>query len=189
MSPSDTGDDFPLLRLHIGGRTRTPGWTSFDIAPGPDVDVVGDCRDLSRFEDDSVDEIYASHILEHLSYRNEIVPTLKEWRRVLLPGGELKISVPDFEVLCRLYVRPDLSPADRGEVLRMVFGGQMDEHDFHRAGLTFELMSVLLEMAGFTSIKRVERLGEFNDTSGMRLKDVPISLNMVARKPLPRSGL
>ena len=71
----------------------------------------------------------------------------------------------------------------------MVFGGQMDEHDFHRAGLTFELMSVLLEMAGFTGAKRVERLGDFNDTSKMTLKGVPISLNLTARKPLPRSGL
>ena len=52
--------------------------------------MVGDCRDLSRFEDDSIDEIYASHVLEHLSYRNEIVPALKEWRRVLLPGAVVK---------------------------------------------------------------------------------------------------
>lgn len=189
-SPSDdTTDDFPLVKLHIGGRIRTPGWTSFDIAPGLEVDMVGDCRDLSRFEDDSVDEIYASHILEHLSYRNEIVPALKEWRRVLLPGGLVKISVPDFETLCRLFVRPDLGPHERGEVIRMVFGGQMDEHDFHRAGLTFELMSVLLDMAGFTGTKRVQRLGDFNDTSDMTLKGVPISLNLTARKPLPQSGL
>jgi predicted SAM-dependent methyltransferase len=190
MSPSDDMfDEVPLVKLHIGGRTRTPGWTSFDIAPGPEVDLMGDCRDLSRFEDDSVDEIYASHILEHLSYRNEIVPALKEWYRVLLPGALVKISVPDFDVLCRLFVRPDLSPAERGEVLRMVFGGQMDEHDFHRAGLTFELLSMLLTMAGFAGIKRVGRLGDFDDTSRLELKGVPISLNITARKPLPPSGL
>lgn len=186
MSSSDQNEgDFPLLRLHIGGRTRHAGWTCYDISPGPEVDLVGDCRDLSRFEDDSVEEIYASHVLEHLSYRNEIVPALKEWRRVLLPGGLVKISVPDFEVLCRLFLRPDLTGADRGEVLRMTFGGQMDAHDYHRAGLTFELMSLFLDMAGFQGLKRVERLGDFDDTSRMRLVGVPISLNLTARKPLP----
>ena len=195
MSPSedtssdDSGEYLPLVKLHLGGRIRMPGWTSFDIAPGPGVDVVGDCRDLSHFADETADLVYASHILEHLSYGTEIVPALKEWRRVLLPGGTLKVSVPDFETLCRLFVRPDLNRDERNGVMRMVFGGQVDAHDYHRAGLDFEILSAALEMAGFTGIKRVARLGEFDDTSNLSFKGVPISLNVTAWKPLPPSSL
>ena len=43
--------------------------------------------------------------------------------------------------------------------MRIVFGGQMDEHDFHRVGLTHEFLSQLLAQAGFA---RVERAGEFD---------------------------
>ena len=49
-----------LLRLHIGGRTPRAGWKILDVNPGPHVDFVGNCRDLSRFADGSVAEVYAS---------------------------------------------------------------------------------------------------------------------------------
>jgi predicted SAM-dependent methyltransferase len=49
--------------------------------------------------------IYASHLLEHLPHRSKVGNALREWRRVLRPGGEIMISVSDFEVLCRLFLR------------------------------------------------------------------------------------
>jgi predicted SAM-dependent methyltransferase len=47
-------------------------------------------RSVSRFPDQSIRKIYASHVLEHLSYSREVVPCLKEWCRVLHSEGSGK---------------------------------------------------------------------------------------------------
>lgn len=58
-----------------------------------DADIDGDVRDLSLFSDNSLDYIFSSHVLEHI--KEEDVPTvLKEWARVLKPGGHLMLYVP-----------------------------------------------------------------------------------------------
>ena len=101
------------LRLHIGGRERREGWTVFNIEPGPHVDHVGDCRDLSQFVDGSVAEIYASHVFEHLGYFEELPQALAECFRVLSDDGCLRISVPNLEILCRLFLRPELGAEQR----------------------------------------------------------------------------
>ena len=94
--------DVPL-RLHIGGETAKEGWTILNVQPGPHVDTLGDCRDLSAYSDGAVTEIYASHVFEHLGYLDDLPQALKECHRVLAAGGTLRISVPDFETLCRLF--------------------------------------------------------------------------------------
>ena len=60
------------MKLHIGGKEIEEGWSILNIQPGHGVDFVGPCNDLSEFKDCSVDEIYASHVYEHLSHRGEI---------------------------------------------------------------------------------------------------------------------
>ena len=60
-------------KLHIGGKEKKEGWEIFNIFPDKDVDHVGNANDLSRFEDNSFSNIYASHILEHFDYNKEIV--------------------------------------------------------------------------------------------------------------------
>ena len=49
-------------------------------------------------------EIYASHVLEYMGFKHEMPAALTEFHRVLLPGGGLRIGVPDLAVLCALYV-------------------------------------------------------------------------------------
>jgi len=171
------------LKLHIGSRERTEGWKTLDAEPGPDVDFVGDCSDLSRFADGSVETIYASHVLEHVPYQTRLLATLKEWHRVLVPGGAVMISVPDLEILCRLFLYPQLDMDKRFFVMRMMFGGQIDRHDFHCVGLTMEFLDNYLRQAGFTDIARIKNFGLFADTSAMMFGGVPISLNVAARKP------
>ena len=63
------------MKLHIGTRKRAEGWKTLDITPGPEVDFVGDCRNLSQFSDGSIDTIYASHVLEHIPYNFELMKT------------------------------------------------------------------------------------------------------------------
>jgi predicted SAM-dependent methyltransferase len=170
-------------RLHIGGHARTPGWEVLDANPGPSVDHVGNAADLSRFGENSFEQIYASHVLEHFAYLRRLVPALIEWRRVLSPAGTLCVSVPDLDVLAGLFVDRDrLTVEERFLVMRMMFGGQSDDYDYHLAGLNEEFLTSYLTAAGFTGIRRVENFGLFDDTSLLELKGTPISLNMIAVK-------
>ena len=173
------------MRLHIGGgvgQHSVPGWKVLDIQPGPAVDFIGDCSDLGQFADASIDEIYASHVLEHLGYLEELPRALAEFRRVLKTGGNAKISVPDFDTLCRLFVEPGLKLDDRILVMRMAFGGQTDPFDFHYVGLSEDILLSLLKDAGFSRSQRVEEFGLFADTSSYRFGGRLISLNLIAYK-------
>jgi predicted SAM-dependent methyltransferase len=171
-------------RLHIGGQVRTPGWEVLDANAGPSVDHVSNASDLHIFEDNSFDQIYASHVVEHFDYQNQLIESLKEWCRVLTPAGILCVSVPDLDVLARLFVdRTLLSAQDRFLVMRMIFGGHIDKYDYHLVGLNEEFLTGYLQAAGFTDMRRIKDFGLFHDTSSMRLKEIPISLNMVAVKP------
>jgi predicted O-linked N-acetylglucosamine transferase (SPINDLY family)/predicted SAM-dependent methyltransferase len=170
------------LRLHIGGTEKKEGWKILNIQPGPNVDFVGDCSDLGQFADASVDELYASHVLEHLGHQSELARALQGFHRILKPGGKAMISVPDFEILCRLFLDPRATTLDRFHVMRFVFGGQMDEHDFHRVGLTHEFLLQLLLQAGFSRVERASEFGLFQDTSATEYLNQKISLNVVAYK-------
>jgi predicted O-linked N-acetylglucosamine transferase (SPINDLY family)/predicted SAM-dependent methyltransferase len=170
------------LRLHIGGRERKEGWQILNIQAGPDVDFVGNCTDLGQFADGSVQEVYASHVLEHLGYKEQLPHALSELCRVLGSGGRAMISVPDFEILCRLFLDPRAKMMDRYTVMRMAFGGQMDEHDFHYVGLNYEILSKYLFDAGFSRVERVKKLGLFHDDSRTEFLGEAISLNVVAYK-------
>jgi len=81
------------LRLDLGcDRMQIAGFVGVDFNPDVHPDVVADVQELP-FTDNSADEIYASHVLEHLPYGNT---ALQEWLRVLKPGGMLTVVVPDI---------------------------------------------------------------------------------------------
>lgn len=171
------------LKLLIGSRTRYPGWKTLDLVAGPDVDYVGDCQNLAPFQPNSIDAIYASHVLEHVAYP-QLPATLKEWHRVLAPGGMLMVAVPDMNILAQLFVKPEMKGADKVLVMRMMFGGQLDATDFHCIGFDLEILGVHLHMAGFEGIRRVPNFGLFQDTSNQDFHGIPISLNVEARKKM-----
>lgn len=170
------------IRLHIGGKDPHPDWKILDIQPREYVDYVGNAMDLSQFEDNSVEAIYASHVLEHFDYVRELPVVLKEWHRVLHFGGQLMISVPDLPTLCHLYMEEGASAEQRFSIMRMMFGEQTDEHDYHKVGLSWEYLFMLLTQAGFRIIRKVDRFGLFNDCSEMVVFGKPVSLNIIATK-------
>lgn len=173
------------IRLHIGGKQRHPDWKILDIESRPEVDYLADAADLSQFADESVSVIYASHVLEHFHYalNRELLNTLAEWFRVLVPGGQVMISVPNLQVLCWLYCNPNLIVDERFHLMRMMFGGQVNEFDVHRVGFDPEILAFYLQQVGFTECEVVSEFGLFDDCSSLRVLDTLISLNMVARKP------
>lgn len=170
-----------LQRLHIGGKQVRSGWQIFNAVAAEGVDHLGDVRDLSRFDDGQFVEIYASHVLEHLS-QQEILPVLQGIARILATGGRLMVSVPDLDTLCRLFISPQLGANERFHVMRMLFGGQTDTYDFHHIGLNQEFMHHYLAAAGFSTVSRVESFGLFDDTSEFKPYGVAISLNLLAVK-------
>ena len=168
------------LLLHIGGKEPKEGWTILNAQPGEHVDIVGTCQDMSRFEDASVDAIYMSHTLEHLDYAHELIPALKGFFRVLKPGAKLMISVPNMDVLCRLIIHEQTDTQLRYQLMRMLFGGQVDEWDYHKTGFTPDLLAAFLGQAGFEDVEQVASFGLFQDASELQVGGVPISLNVVA---------
>lgn len=172
------------MKLHIGGQQAHPDWKIFDIEKRPEVDFVGDAGDLGQFEDDSIDAIYSSHVLEHFhhSIYNEMVFTLAEWHRVLKKGGELLISVPDLQALCWLYSGPHIDTLSRIDLMRIIFGGQSNQYDVHKAGFDFGILSLYLAEVGFESCHRVSEFNLFHDNSSYYILNTPISLNVIATK-------
>ena len=171
-------------QLHIGGKIRSPQWEVFNAVAADYVDHLGNAKDLSRFADDTFETVYASHVLEHFDYNGEIQAVLKEWYRVIAPYGKLLISVPDLDKLASLLVNKKLTTAERFHVMKMIFGGHVDEYDYHKVGLTYDFLEPLLHEAGFVSVAKVSTLDFFHDTSSLMYRGVPISINVIAVKDL-----
>lgn len=170
-----------LLKLHVGGRIARDGWKILDAESRPEVDYLGSVQDLSSFADESCSDVYCSHVLEHVG-QTEILETLNGLHRILAPGGRLYLSVPDLDILVWLFSKPDASKAEKFHVMRMMFGGQLDEYDFHRIGLNYDFLTDYLLDVGFSSIEHVETLGMFEDGSGDRKLGHLVSLNLIATK-------
>ena len=170
------------MKLHIGGKEKKEGWSILNIQKKEGVDYLGDISDLSQFEDNSIEEIYASHVVEHVNQKN-IKKTLAGIHRVLKDSGKFYVSVPDLDVLCRIFIAKDAPIKVKYHVMRMMFGGQTDEYDFHYFGWNFEFLEEYLTIAGFKKIEKVKSFSLFNDTSNFApYSGVPISLNVIAYK-------
>ncbi len=170
-----------LMKLHIGGEEAKEGWKILNIQNKPHVDFIGNVSDLSQFGDQTIDEIYASHVIEHVPEKM-VLQTLKGIHRVLKSRGKFYVSVPDLDILCQMFMHPAAKPAVKWQVMRIMFGGQLDAHDYHYVGWNQVFMWDFLKLAGFSSAERVESFGMFNDTSEYKPYGFPISLNVIATK-------
>ena len=169
------------MKLHIGGEKVKEGWKILNISQKPGVDFIGDISDLGMFEENSASDVYASHVFEHIP-QAKALDTLKQIKRILKPGGKFYVSVPDLDVLCHTFINPIASPDLKFHVMRMMFGGQVDAHDFHYFGWNQLFLFDFLRQDGFTSANRVESFGIFDDTSDYQPYGFPISLNVIATK-------
>jgi len=145
------------MKLHLGcGKRNIPGFVNVDLADFPHIDHRTSVADLSRFDDGSVELIYASHVFEYFD-REQAPTVLAEWHRVLAPGGVLRLAVPDFPALVSVY-------EETGDVLkitgplygRMAVDGDGESVIYHRTVYDFDSLSTVLETAGFKSVKRYD---------------------------------
>ena len=91
------------MQIHLGCWHRhIPGFVHVDLCDMPHVDYKANIGDLSMFGDGSASLIYSSHSLEYFD-RAQAKDVLSEWYRVLAPRGILRVAVPDFDALVKVY--------------------------------------------------------------------------------------
>lgn len=157
------------MKLNIGaGKTSLEGYEPWDLAQGRPAFPL----DLP---DNSVESIYASHILEHFGHRLTVA-VLKEWFRVLKPGGDLRVAVPDFEQIVRRFLQCEQGPWEA-----YILGGQVDDNDQHRAIFNRQKLEQALTVAGFEDIRTWK--STIPDCASL-----DISLNLAGTKPLPKQA-
>lgn len=178
------------MKLHLGcGNRYIPGFVHIDAVDFPHVDHVASIDNLSFIPDNSVDLIYNCHVLEHFK-RRDVGRVLQEWKRVLKPGGTLRISVPDFSKLCEVYQRD--GQIDR--VIGALFGRQDYLYNIHYNVFDFASLSRDLEQAGLVNVRRYDwRETEHANVDDYSQAYIPhmdkehgvlISLNVECDKPI-----
>jgi hypothetical protein len=89
-----SGSSALKLDLGCGTTKRGPDYLGVDALDGPAVDIVGDVNEVLRaLGEESVAEVYSSHLFEHIDDLDSLVIELE---RVLVVGGRLHARVPHF---------------------------------------------------------------------------------------------
>ena len=138
-----------VLEIGAGGRVRSLesiggkiDLTVLDARMDEFTDVVHAITTTNTlpFDDETFDAVYNSHILEHLPYFYE-KPILKDWVRVIKPGGTLHTVVPAWEWVAKQVLMP---PEKRSRFLKnMAMAGQQNEWDFHFNMFTMDMLETL----------------------------------------------
>lgn len=171
------------LRLNLGcGDKILKGYVNVDVVAaraGKKPDVICDLHDLSTFESNSADEILSVHVVEHF-WRWEIRDVLREWVRVLKPGGRMIVECPNLLSACHTFIQDpqQFSGEDKhGQRTMWVFYGDPAWKDplmIHRWGYTPASLAELLQEVGLTDIHQ--------EPAQFKLRE-PRDMRLVASKP------
>lgn len=184
------------MKLHLGCWHRyIPNFVHVDYCDMPHIDHKSTINDLSFLEDNQAELIYCSHALEYFD-RIEAEKTLKEWYRVLAPGGVLRLAVPNFPKLVEVYQQS----GDLNRVLGPLYGRmviQTEEGEktlYHKTTYDEASLMQLFIDCGFESPQwwdwRTTEHANIDDHSQayfphmQKETGILISLNMQASKPL-----
>jgi SAM-dependent methyltransferase len=146
-----------IRRLHWGCGPITPyGWVNSDIQPGPGVDIVADIRAGLPLADDSFDYIVSIHTLPEIPYC-DLDRALGELRRVLRPGGVLRLSLPDLDKAIRAYLDKDIDYfLISDDVVQSIAGKmivQLSWYGRSRCMFTVDFITEMLARNGYKSIQ------------------------------------
>ncbi len=145
------------VRLNLGcGEKPLDNYINVDIRPVPGVDIVADARSLP-YEPGSVDEIASSHLIEHFREHQLRTQILPYWKRLLKPGGYIRIICPNWEVIVEYLNQGRISWE---EFKYLTFGAQDYIGDDHFAMYTPKTLRNLLIESGFHQVEilAVDRL-------------------------------
>jgi predicted SAM-dependent methyltransferase len=147
-----------LRRLNWGCGPVTPrGWINSDRKAAAGVDLACDIRTGLPLPDDGLDYVVSIHALQDLAYP-DLVPALRELRRVLRPGGVLRLGLPDLDQAIEAYRRHDrgyfLVPDHEARSLGGKLVVQMLWYGALRSMFTYDFVAELLEKAGFAAVTR-----------------------------------
>jgi predicted SAM-dependent methyltransferase len=175
------------INIHLGcGDINSPEFINVDTRVFPHIHHIHDVCDLSIFRNEFADLIYASHILEHVSML-KLTQVLNEWMRVLKKGGKLRIGVPNFETIIKIY---EDNNHDIDVIWMPLLGGQEYPDNFHRAVFNKIYLTKLLQECGFSEVREWDPNAvdnhDFDDWTSVMYevsdKIYPISLNLEAIK-------
>jgi predicted SAM-dependent methyltransferase len=172
-----------MTKLYLGSRDYRPeGFLTVDIDPAHSPDILADVTTLTDIAPASVDEIRASHILEHIPWPRAFA-ALAEWARALRIGGVLCVAVPDMELLARLIAEGRNVWGATG----LLFGvGRLENPlEAHQYGYTRAMILAMLRALGFSGFDWWKHdlpdasNGWMIDDAGER---IAVSLNIRAEK-------
>lgn len=148
-----------ILNLGSGNSGRTPGVINVDIRNIPTVDVVADVRKLP-YKENEIDEIYNRNLIEHFG-RHEIKDLLKEWARILKPGGKIHIETVDMGELMDHW-----REIPQENLLDGILGAQTYSENFHKMIFTKDILVNFLNEAGF----HIHKVNQFIQRDIPRIK-------------------
>ncbi len=140
-----------------GGRNPVaPGeFLNCDIVPLPKVDLVFDVTKKFPFENGVIAEVFSAATLEHLR-KPHVDHVLKEFYRVLQPGGIVRVSTPDVEAIARALLE---GKEDLQVINQYLFGkyksDNTEDYDLHRWMYPAKDMMNELAGLGFTEIQQL----------------------------------
>jgi glycosyltransferase involved in cell wall biosynthesis len=166
------------LRLNLGcGDKILPGYVNVDVAEsraGKRPDVLCDLHRLTPFADASADEVLSVHVVEHF-WRWEVLDVLREWMRVLKPGGRMILECPNLLSACEAFLAdPERasSPGAEGQRTMWVFYGDPAWKDplmVHRWGYTPKSLARLMQEAGLVNVRQEPAQFKLREPRDMRI--------------------
>ena len=152
----ETATQTNVKRLNWGCGVWTPaGWINSDIKQAHGIDISADIRQGLPLEGDSIDYIVSIHALNEMPY-DGLLPALQELRRVLKPGGVLRLVLPDLLKGVHAYERGDrdyfLVPDDDVKSLGAKLIVQLFWYGYSRTLFTSEFIEEMLYKAGFERV-------------------------------------
>lgn len=149
-----------LTLLNVGcGPYPHKSFINLDYSWTPDIDI---CWDITRkpypIESSSLEGIYTEHCLEHIGF-DDFEKNMKEFLRMLKPGGTIRIIMPDGEIYMDIYQRRKQGekiqlPYEEGYLTPMARINGIFRNHGHRFIYDFETVKKILEQAGFKDIKK-----------------------------------
>lgn len=108
---------------------------------------------LKYFENDSVDFIYSSHVLQCIDPRSKVTEALKNWYRVLKPKGQVIIEAPNIIPITKAYLEGKVKIET---FIQGIYG--VDKSGIRQfACFDFGYLQRLLEEVGFKNVKQIEQ--------------------------------